>query len=1460
MRKLLFVFLILLFSTVLLGQNSAVTATITDSDGQTWNNGTFTITFVPIQGVASYQWNGGVLDQAHMTFTGTMNGFGILAKTIPDSSTISPSGTQWRFTLCSNTSAPCSNITLPVSGGTPNLSSVLSAGVKAPRINSGQGAFAYADVEVNTPSTAGLTYYSVTLALLRIWSGSSWSSISVGGSGTVGNGQQLQEPGYAANGTTIVPVSKNEVYSALYGVMANDTDMCSVLNDPITGLLHKMDPANGGQGGHLVLPIGGPTKISSCDLKVPVGIIIDGNGAAGWNSTPITLPSSYLHAVNTGSAAHVMFLGGGGQSGAKNLTVVDDVTNTPCFLYTASVPYLDNVTCWGRHDATMGQTPDNIGLIMGNDSASAAVNDPTAGFSGYGASHIYGLFCHDVSTCIKIGAQSSGWEIHDVRGDFSDKDLSHGFVYGDSTHGTSYAHKITGLKMEQAPYNVFTTCNYPNGAIVLNRGMVQNTYEYDASDTGNCTKSASVLDTAGSSMWNNTTASGYFSGQFWTDASSNYLNNTWHDLPNEIMWSRGMNAVNYGLLSQPSNFTYYAFTGGPKWAGSSTQDSSLTRTALHTLTLNGASDGDHNGNLILNNLTVDGTCTGCGAGSGVTSINGTVNQIDVTNPTTTAVASLDAAIHLPGSIQFGTTTTSVINGCGGYSDIWIAHKNGTCTNYPAASNTNASRGAELVIACGACVDGDTINLSAQTFDFGTTLSTNTCDLSVVRTGSCNLNGISAAATIVERGLANGGTAIISPPVNGVISNLTVMSYITPGIGVVDPPIWNIVGGTYYDTNLTTRNVTCNAISDCYVINPVTSSVVYEDNATNSTNWDATTDTSLTTGTIDWTMENTTTTCTPDSSNKLCTCYKFNEGSGSAKLKFRGTNTCLITSSISGAAVRGMQIQSSFPTIVDASPGAVTINTSGVTSATTDYDIDNNTGNTIHLSPGSKFDSTKVHNLGTIDFTDSAAAIGTVADSLSGLTGVLLGSGLTPFTAIAAVGTKCYPYQGSGGTGCDTPSGSGGDNITTPNSTLVVGGTSSNTTLDLAGATGEIMAGATPALTRTPSLGDSTHLGTLTVWNPAGSGASTTWASGATTSNTVKGFAASPTTNDIIYCVVTSTTCTMTDAGYPFNAIPLVDLAAQTANTIVMNGTSGSAAPTAVAIPNPCGDATHTCAYASGVFTQTAITGGSGDTITSPNSTLTIGGTSTNTTLDLTGAAGEIMAGATPALTRTPSLGDATHSGTLTLFNASFGASATIGTNASSSYTVKYFSALPASNDLFYCVIASTTCTFTDTGYTYNAIPLVDLAPQAANTIVMNGTSGSAAPTAVAIPSPCGDATHTCAYSAGVFTQTAITATTVTIFSGTLTLATSSISSGTCQAVSAGSVNSVTASGVAATDAVIATPNASWKAITGFIPGTSGGLTVNAYPTSGFINVDVCNWTSSSITPGSGATLNLRVVR
>ena len=81
-------------------------------------------------------------------------------------------------------------------------------------------------------------------------------------------------------------------------------------------------------------------------------------------------------------------------------------------------------------------------------------------------------------------------------------------------------------------------------------------------------------------------------------------------------------------------------------------------------------------------------------------------------------------------------------------------------------------------------------------------------------------------------------------------------------------------------------------------------------------------------------------------------------------------------------------------------------------------------------------------------------------------------------------------------------------------------------------------------------------------------------------------------------------------------------------------------------------------------------GGGGDTITSPHNTIVVGGTTTNTTVDVVGAAGEILAGSTPALTYTPTLGvPNSHAGTLTLADGSANASTTIETAATSNWTL-----------------------------------------------------------------------------------------------------------------------------------------------------------------------------------------------
>ena len=95
---------------------------------------------------------------------------------------------------------------------------------------------------------------------------------------------------------------------------------------------------------------------------------------------------------------------------------------------------------------------------------------------------------------------------------------------------------------------------------------------------------------------------------------------------------------------------------------------------------------------------------------------------------------------------------------------------------------------------------------------------------------------------------------------------------------------------------------------------------------------------------------------------------------------------------------------------------------------------------------------------------------------------------------------------------------------------------------------------------------------------------------------------------------------------------------------------------------------------------------------------------------------------------------------------------------------------------------------------------------------------------------------------------------LTIAKGTAAMGTASISSGACA-----TTVSVTAAGVATTDNIEADFNADPTSTTGFAPGGTGIQTIIKFPTANAVNFDVCNNTTSDITPGA-VTLNWRVLR
>lgn len=243
MKTTKLIFLLLLSALPALAQTTAITATITDSDAQTWNNGSVTATFVPNPNFSGqYQYQGAPF--VPQTYVATMNGGGTFTVTLPDNTYISPAGTQWKFVICANTSAKCSTVTTPIQGPTVNLSSFFSSQVTAPRFpanGSGgvTGAWGYADGEVSVAPIQGGTYWNVSTPCLRIWSGSGWSCLG------------------ASTGTCSPPGSlSGAVLYDLTGGMCGDTAMTYAPTGTLTGPTFSLFRDNSGF-------IGGSADMSS---------------------------------------------------------------------------------------------------------------------------------------------------------------------------------------------------------------------------------------------------------------------------------------------------------------------------------------------------------------------------------------------------------------------------------------------------------------------------------------------------------------------------------------------------------------------------------------------------------------------------------------------------------------------------------------------------------------------------------------------------------------------------------------------------------------------------------------------------------------------------------------------------------------------------------------------------------------------------------------------------------------------------------------------------------------------------------------------------------------------------------------------------------------------------------------------------------------------------------------------
>ena len=162
--------------------------------------------------------------------------------------------------------------------------------------------------------------------------------------GTIPSGTQGQMFGYGPSNVP-APAQLAHWSGSLLGILADgSSDDCSLFNTA-AGIVSTAG------GGYLDLPVRNLTWLKTCDPDIPANVIVFGTVTPGWIIAPLAAPKSGLRVSNSGSTSNpIISCIHGGFCGGENLYVQND-TNRPTWLMTASVPWLVNVTVRGEKSA-----------------------------------------------------------------------------------------------------------------------------------------------------------------------------------------------------------------------------------------------------------------------------------------------------------------------------------------------------------------------------------------------------------------------------------------------------------------------------------------------------------------------------------------------------------------------------------------------------------------------------------------------------------------------------------------------------------------------------------------------------------------------------------------------------------------------------------------------------------------------------------------------------------------------------------------------------------------------------------------------------------------------------------------------------------------------------------------------------------------------------------------------------
>ena len=164
---------------------TTVTATVMDPTGQAYAGGSYRITLwmPPGFGPPQANWEGGPFPRV---FLGSLDSSGSFTLDIPDNLTITPSGTQWRFTVSPLATAPGTDVLVTVTGATQDISAQINAALSNIEVPIDPApvarplARAYQDSEIVGP-VPGAIYFNLTDLCIHFYTGVAWRNVCGGG-------------------------------------------------------------------------------------------------------------------------------------------------------------------------------------------------------------------------------------------------------------------------------------------------------------------------------------------------------------------------------------------------------------------------------------------------------------------------------------------------------------------------------------------------------------------------------------------------------------------------------------------------------------------------------------------------------------------------------------------------------------------------------------------------------------------------------------------------------------------------------------------------------------------------------------------------------------------------------------------------------------------------------------------------------------------------------------------------------------------------------------------------------------------------------------------------------------------------------------------------------------------------------------------------------------------------------